>query len=137
MKYFKKYIGNVLFYLLLIFWLWVLSFWVRIVFSSIEDKDYGLLSFFLILSGIVVIIFGYLATIELYNLNRASPYAVEMSELLIKKRELNEKLTMNEKVTLWIEDGYGIKFCNRLGLILVLIGIIVYIFITIADLIRG
>ncbi|WP_419671481.1 hypothetical protein [Aliarcobacter butzleri] len=46
MKYFKKYIGNVLFYLLLIFWLWVLSFWVRIVFSSIEDKDYGLLSFF-------------------------------------------------------------------------------------------
>lgn len=129
MKYFKKYIGNVLFYLLLIFWLWVLSFWVRIVFLLIEDKDYGLLIGFLIISGIFIIIFGYWATIKIYNRNRASLYAIETSELLIKKRELNEKLTINEKVTLWIENRYGIKFFNIIGLILVFIGILIYFYI--------
>lgn len=127
MKYFKKYIGNVLFYLLLIFWLGVLSFWVRITFLLIEDKDYGLLIGFLIISGIFIIIFGYWATIKIYNRNRASLYAIETSELLIKKRELNEKLTINEKVTLWIENRYGIKFFNIIGLILVFIGLILNI----------
>ncbi len=40
---------------------------------------------------------------------------------------MNEKLTLNEKINLWIEDGYGIKFCNRIGAIMIVIGILILV----------
>ncbi len=77
-----------------------------------------------ILIGIGIIIFGY--WIKLFNdsSNRASPPGEEPVIRIRKKRLLNQKLTLNERANLWIEDGYGVKLCNRIGAIMIIIAIL-------------
>ena len=60
MKPFKEYIGDILVYLLIAFWLWMLYFWFGLIFIFIKEEDYETLIFFLILSGIAIILVGYI-----------------------------------------------------------------------------
>lgn len=78
----------------------------------------------LILIGVVIVIFGYWSKAKVYNFNRASPLVEETSKKIREKRVLNEKLTFNQKATLWVEDGYGVRLCNKIGFTIILIGII-------------
>ena len=40
MKPFKEYIGDILVYLLIAFWLWMLYFWFGLIFIFIKEEDY-------------------------------------------------------------------------------------------------
>ncbi len=77
-----------------------------------------------ILIGIGIIIFGYWFKTSVYSFNRASPLVEETSRKTREKRLLNEKLTLNERATLWVEDGYGVKLCNKIGAMIIIIAIL-------------
>lgn len=77
-----------------------------------------------ILIGIGIVIFGYWLKLFNDSYNRASPPGEEPVIRIRKKRLLNQKLTLNEKANLWIEDGYGVKLCNRIGVIMIIIAIL-------------
>ncbi|RBQ27927.1 hypothetical protein [Aliarcobacter vitoriensis] len=127
MKPFKEYIGDILVYLLIAFWLWMLYFWFRLIFIFIKEEDYKTLIFFLILSGIAIIVVGYISKSYVYNRSIAGAYIIEYFQELRKKQELKERISLNDKLDLWALDGYIIKICNRIGITLISIGIIIYI----------
>ena len=77
-----------------------------------------------ILIGIGIIIIGYWSKLYVYRWNRASPLVEETSKRIREKRLLNEKLTLNQRATLWIEDGYGVKLCNKIGAMIIIIAIL-------------
>ena len=77
-----------------------------------------------ILIGIGIVIFGYWSKLYVYRWNRASPLVEETSKRIREKRLLNEKLTLNQRATLWIEDGYGVKLCNKIGAMIIIIAIL-------------
>ncbi|WP_418179441.1 hypothetical protein ACNSOO_01330 [Aliarcobacter lanthieri] len=127
MKPFKEYIGDILVYLLIAFWLWMLYFWFRLIFIFIKEEDYKTLIFFLILSGIAIIVVGYISKSYVYNRSIAGAYIIEYFQELRKKQELKEKISLNDKLDLWALDGYGVKIGNRIGITLISIGAIIYI----------
>lgn len=102
-------------------------YFFRIVFDYIIKEKYEDLVFILILVGIFIIVFGYWSKWKVYSFNRASPLVEETSRKTREKIALDEKLTFNERINLWIEDGYGIKFCNKIGVIMIVIAIVVFI----------
>lgn len=77
-----------------------------------------------ILIAIGIVIFGYWSKLYVYNMNRASPLVEETSKKTREKRLLNEKLTLNQRATLWVEDGYGVKLCNKIGAMIIIIAIL-------------
>ena len=77
-----------------------------------------------ILIGIGIIIIGYWSKLHVYRWNIASPLVEETSKRIREKRLLNEKLTLNQRATLWIEDGYGVKLCNKIGAMIIIIAIL-------------
>ncbi|KLE07590.1 hypothetical protein AF79_10605 [Aliarcobacter butzleri L354] len=127
MKPFKEYIGDILVYLLIAFWLWMLYFWFRLIFIFIKEEDYKTLIFFLILSGIAIIVVGYISKSYVYNRSIAGAYIIEYFQELRKKQELKERISLNDKLDLWALDGYGVKIGNRIGIALIFIGGIIYI----------
>ncbi|AGR76816.1 hypothetical protein A7H1H_0493 [Aliarcobacter butzleri 7h1h] len=127
MKPFKEYIGDILVYLLIAFWLWMLYFWFRLIFIFIKEEDYKTLIFFLILSGIAIIVVGYISKSYVYNRSIAGAYIIEYFQELRKKQELKERISLNDKLDLWALDGYGVKIGNRIGITLISIGAIIYI----------
>lgn len=72
--------------------------------------------------GICIIIFGYWSKWYVYWMNRSSELVEEAGRKTREKRASKEKLTLNQKLTLWVEDGKGIKLCNKIGLTLIIIG---------------
>ncbi len=85
------------------------------------DEKYLVL---IIVLGICVIIFGYWSKYYVYWINRSSPLVEESGKRTREKQRLNEKLTLNQKITLYVEDGSYIKICNKIGLTIILIGIV-------------
>jgi heme/copper-type cytochrome/quinol oxidase subunit 1 len=102
-------------------------YFFRIVFDYIIKEKYGDLVFILIFVGIFIMLFGYWSKWKVYSFNRASQLVEETSIKTRKKIELNEKLTLNERINLWIEDGYGVKLCNKIGAIMIVLAIVVFI----------
>ena len=127
MKPFKEYIGDILVYLLIAFWLWMLYFWFGLIFIFIKAEDYETLIFFLILSGIAIILVGYIFKSYVYNRSVAGAYIIEYFQELRKKQELKEKISLNDKLDLWTLDGYIIKICNMIGLLLIIIAVLIYV----------
>lgn len=129
MKTFKEYVGDTLVYISIAFWLWVLYFWIRVIFLFMEEEDYETLIFFLVLSGIIVVIVGYYIKWYVYGRSIAGSYIVEYFQKLREKQKLEERIPLNEKIDLWILDGYGVKVCNMIGITLIFIGIILFAYI--------
>lgn len=127
MKPFKEYIGDILVYLLIAFWLWMLYFWFGLIFIFIKEEDYETLIFFLILSGIAIILVGYIFKSYVYNRSVAGAYIIEYFQEIRKKQELKEKISLNDKLDLWTLDGYIIKICNMIGLLLIIIAVLIYV----------
>ncbi len=76
-----------------------------------------------ILIGIGIIIIGYWSKLYINSFNR-SPYVKETIEKLKNKQILKENLSFGQKTTLWIEDGYGVKLCNKIGAMIIIIAIL-------------
>ena len=127
MKPFKEYIGDILVYLLIAFWLWMLYFFLGEAYLFIKREDYKTLIFFLILSGIAIIVVGYISRAYVYNRSIAGAYIIEYFQEIRKKQELKEKISLNDKLDLWTLDGYIIKICNMIGLLLIIIAVLIYV----------
>ena len=98
----------------------------RIVFDYTIEEKYEDLVFILIFVGIIIILFGY--WLKRYICNYYSgPYTTETIQQWRKKQKLKEKLTLNQKITLNVIDGYGVKLFNKIGVIMIVIAIVVFI----------
>jgi len=126
---FSDYIGNIFLFITIVLWIYIFYFiFVSLVIGNILDENYEALYFFLISSGIIIIVFGYWFYAKINAFRRGSPYVEESVDLLLKRRTLNDKLKIMEKLSLYLyEDKYSIKICNRLGIALILIGVIIYV----------
>ena len=102
----------------------VAYFLIRITIGLLIRNDYETLSFILIFIGIFIIVFGYWSKWYVYGFSKASKYMEEEVQRLRDERLKNNKLTINQKATLWILDGYGVRLCNKIGFTIILIGII-------------
>ncbi|MPL92804.1 hypothetical protein [Aliarcobacter butzleri] len=56
-----------------------------------------------------------------------NPNVIEFYKRLRKKQELNEKLIFHERALVWVDNGYLVKTCNRIGLFFILAGAIIFI----------
>lgn len=124
----SDYIMNGMIYIFIFNLLFLSYFWVGVVYLFIYEKEYSTVSILLILSGLVVIAFGYLVKYTKISGNKVENFYNKLK----KKQELNEKLIFHEKVTIWIDRGCLIKICNLIGMVLICIGVIllgIYIFI--------
>lgn len=96
--------------------------WGKAVIILLDDKDYATLGLLFILTGIVIIIYGYWMK---YVANYRNPNVIEFYKRLRKKKELNEKLIFHERALVWVDNGYLVKTCNRIGLLFILAGIVI------------
>ncbi|MBL3521042.1 hypothetical protein H0A43_11205 [Arcobacter lanthieri] len=98
--------------------------WGGLVLSILDDKNYKSLGGLFIVTGIVIIIYGrwmkYVASYRNANV-------IEFYKRLRKKQELNEKLIFHERALVWVDNGYLVKTCNRIGLLFILAGAIIFI----------
>ncbi|WP_418186393.1 hypothetical protein [Aliarcobacter lanthieri] len=127
MKY-SDYMMNGMIYTIIGMYLFILYFWFGVIFLYIYEREYSTVSILLILSGVVVIAFGYLVKYTKISGNKVENFYNKLK----KKQELNERLIFHEKVTIWIDRGCLIKICNIIGMVLICIGVIllgIYIFI--------
>ncbi|MCT7908278.1 hypothetical protein N5915_01785 [Arcobacter lacus] len=98
--------------------------WGGAVIILLDDKDYATLGLLFILTGIVIIIYGrWMKYVGSYR----NPNVIEFYKKLRKKQELNEKLIFHERALVWVDNGYLVKTCNRIGLFLILSGVIIFI----------
>ncbi|WP_418187016.1 hypothetical protein [Aliarcobacter lanthieri] len=98
--------------------------WGGLVLSILDDKNFKSLGGLFIVTGIVIIIYGrwmkYVASYRNANV-------IEFYKRLRKKQELNEKLIFHERALVWVDNGYLVKTCNRIGLLFILAGAIIFI----------
>ena len=96
--------------------------WGKAVIILLGDKDYATLGLLFILTGIVIIIYGrWMKYVGSYR----NPNVIEFYKRLRKKQELNEKLIFHERALVWVDNGYLVKTCNRIGLLFILAGIVI------------
>ncbi|QNK85997.1 hypothetical protein QT384_00570 [Arcobacter cryaerophilus gv. pseudocryaerophilus] len=96
--------------------------WGKAVIILLDDKDYATLGLLFILTGIVIIIYGrWMKYVGSYR----NPNVIEFYKRLRKKQELNEKLIFHERALVWVDNGYLVKTCNRIGLLFILAGIVI------------
>ncbi len=96
--------------------------WGKAVIILLDDKDYATLGLLFILTGIVIIIYGrWMKYVGSYR----NPNVIEFYKRLRKKQELNEKLIFHKKALVWVDNGYLVKTCNRIGLLFILAGIVI------------
>lgn len=96
--------------------------WGKAVIILLDDKDYTTLGLLFILTGIVIIIYGrWMKYVGSYR----NPNVIEFYKRLRKKQELNEKLIFHERALVWVDNGYLVKTCNRIGLLFILAGIVI------------
>ncbi|WP_146951622.1 hypothetical protein [Aliarcobacter vitoriensis] len=130
---FSDYFNNLLLFTNIVLWIFIIYvIFISLIIGNILDKDYKTLIIVLISLGIIIIIFGYWFYAKI-NAFRKSSESVgesvgESVESLVKRRTLNEKLRIIEKLALYLyEDKYSIKIGNRIGITLISIGVIIYI----------
>lgn len=102
----------------------VAYFLIRITIELLIRNDYETLSFILIFIGIFIIVFGYWSKWYVYGFSKASKYMEEEVQRLRDEQLKNNKLTINQKIDLWVLDGKGVKLCNKIGFTIALIGVI-------------
>ena len=96
--------------------------WGKAVIILLDEKDYATLGLLFILTGIVIIIYGrWMKYVGSYR----NPNVIEFYKRLRKKQELNEKLIFHERALVWVDNGYLVKTCNRIGLLFILAGIVI------------
>ena len=96
--------------------------WGKAEIILLDDKDYATLGLLFILTGIVIIIYGrWMKYVGSYR----NPNVIEFYKRLRKKQELNEKLIFHERALVWVDNGYLVKTCNRIGLLFILAGIVI------------
>jgi hypothetical protein len=78
----------------------------------------------LILIGVGIVIFGYWIKLWVEGFSKASEDMEKEIKRLKEEQLKKNKLTINQKATLWILDGYGVRLCNKIGFTIILIGII-------------
>ena len=76
-----------------------------------------------VLIAICVVIFGYLSKLYINTFNR-DLYMKETIQKFGNELDLKENLSFAEKITLWIEDGYGVELCNKIAITIIIIGIL-------------
>ena len=129
----SDYFNNLLLFTNIVLWIFIIYvIFISLIIGNILDKDYKTLIIVLISLGIIIIIFGYWFYTKINAFRESSESVGESVELLVKRRTLNEKLRIIEKLALHLyEDKYSIKIGNRIGLFFILSGVI--IFIVVAD----
>ncbi|MCR8709357.1 hypothetical protein [Aliarcobacter butzleri] len=125
----SDYFNNLLLFTNIVLWIFIIYvIFISLIIGNILDEDYKTLIIVLISLGIIIIIFGYWFYTKINAFRKSSESVGESVELLVKRRTLNEKLTIIEKLALHLyEDKYSIKIGNRIGIILISIGAIIYI----------
>lgn len=76
-----------------------------------------------ILIAICVVIFGYVSKLYINTFNRGL-YMKETIQKFGNEQDLKEDSSFAEKITLWIEDGYGVELCNKIAITIIIIGIL-------------
>ncbi|MCR8709355.1 hypothetical protein [Aliarcobacter butzleri] len=121
----SDYVVNGMMFISIAIWSYIFIFiWGKAVIILLDDKDYATLGLLFILTGIVIIIYGYWMK---YVVSYRNPNVIEFYKRLRKKQELNEKLIFHERALVWVDNGYLVKTCNRIGLLFILSGVIIFI----------
>ncbi|AGR76822.1 hypothetical protein A7H1H_0499 [Aliarcobacter butzleri 7h1h] len=121
----SDYVVNGMMFISIAIWSYIFIFiWGKAVIILLDDKDYATLGLLFILTGIVIIIYGYWMK---YVVSYRNPNVIEFYKRLRKKQELNEKLIFHERALVWVDNGYLVKTCNRIGLLFILAGAIIFI----------
>lgn len=121
----SDYVVNGMMFISIAIWSYIFIFiWGKAVIILLDDKDYATLGLLFILTGIVIIIYGYWMK---YVVSYRNPNVIEFYKRLRKKQELNEKLVFHERALVWVDNGYLVKTCNRIGLFFILAGAIIFI----------
>lgn len=121
----SDYVVNGMMFISIAIWSYIFIFiWGKAVIILLDDKDYATLGLLFILTGIVIIIYGYWMK---YVVSYRNPNVIEFYKRLRKKQELNEKLIFHERALVWVDNGYLVKTCNRIGLLFILAGVIIFI----------
>ena len=121
----SDYVVNGMIFISIAIWSYIFIFiWGKAVIILLDDKDYATLGLLFILTGIVIIIYGYWMK---YVVSYRNPNVIEFYKRLRKKQELNEKLILHERALVWVDNGYLVKTCNRIGLLFILAGAIIFI----------
>ncbi|MCG3659943.1 hypothetical protein AB0W31_01540 [Aliarcobacter butzleri] len=118
-----KTLENIIAYIFVGIYLYVIYLWGREILSLFLKKDYELLFLAFIVSGIVVIIFGYWVKLRLASSQLDAKEEIELIKIKIISKE---KITLRERLGLFLYED-NVKTCNRVGIILLFIGVIIYI----------
>ncbi|RBQ27221.1 hypothetical protein [Arcobacter sp. CECT 9188] len=121
----SDYVLNGMMFIAIGIWSYIFIFiWGGLVLSILDDKNYKSLGGLFIATGVFIIIFGYWFR---YVVSYRNANVIEFYKRLRKKQELNEKLILHERALVWVDNGYLVKTCNRIGLLFILAGAIIFI----------
>ncbi|MCG3691564.1 hypothetical protein [Aliarcobacter butzleri] len=121
----SDYVVNGMMFIAIAIWSYIFIFiWGGAVLSILNDKNYKSLGGLFIATGVFIIIFGYWFR---YVVSYRNPNVIEFYKRLRKKQELNEKLILHERALVWVDNGYLVKTCNRIGLFFIISGVIIFI----------
>ncbi|MDN5105193.1 hypothetical protein O8C79_07810 [Aliarcobacter butzleri] len=118
-----KTLENIMAYIFVGIYLCVIYLWGREILSLFLKKDYELLFLAFIVSGIVVMIFGYWVKLRLASSQLDAKEEIELIKIKIISKE---RITLKERLGLFLYED-NVKICNRIGIILISIGAIIYI----------
>ncbi|MCG3691566.1 hypothetical protein [Aliarcobacter butzleri] len=118
-----KTLENIIAYIFVGIYLYVIYLWGREILSLFLKKDYELLFLAFIVSGIVVIIFGYWIKLRAISSQLDAKEEIELIKIKIISKE---RITLRERLGLFLYED-NVKTCNRVGIILLFIGVIIYI----------
>ena len=118
-----KTLENIMAYIFVSIYLCVIYLWGREILSLFLKKDYEILFLAFIVSGIVVMIFGYWVKLRLASSQLDAKEEIELIKIKIISKE---KITLRERLGLFLYED-NVKICNRIGIILLFIGVIIYI----------
>ncbi|MCT7908280.1 hypothetical protein N5915_01795 [Arcobacter lacus] len=118
-----KTLENIMAYIFVGIYLCVIYLWGREILSLFLKKDYELLFLAFIVSGIVVMIFGYWVKLRLASSQLDAKEEIELIKIKIISKE---KITLRERLGLFLYED-NVKICNRIGIILLFIGAIIYV----------
>lgn len=119
-----KTLENIMIYIFIFIYLYVIYLWGREILSLFLKKDYEILFLAFIVSGIVVMIFGYWVKLRLASSQLDAKEEIELIKIKIISKE---KITLRERLGLFLYED-NVKICNRIGITLLFIGAIIYIY---------
>ncbi|MCG3692097.1 hypothetical protein [Aliarcobacter butzleri] len=101
-------------------------FYIGLIYSFIVEGRYDVLGFFLILSGIVIIPFGYWVTNREIGSSSITQEGIEYWNKVREKKDRKEKLLLYQRIHFAIVDNYFIKICNKVGIFSLIIGVVLF-----------